>query len=63
MAVPQLFLVTAVGTGLLSFALQVTSLAIAGHRTLTCAATSTAVLALIFLTLGLLISPTKTRSR
>jgi len=54
-AVPQLVLLTAVGTGLISLALQVTSLAFAGHRTLTSAATSTAVLALTLLALGLLI--------
>ncbi|MFF1553136.1 hypothetical protein ACFVX3_19090 [Rhodococcus erythropolis] len=55
MAVPQLVLLTAVGTGLVSLALQVTSLAFAGHKTLTSAATSTAVLALTLLMLGLLI--------
>ncbi|WP_232253084.1 hypothetical protein [Rhodococcus erythropolis] len=54
-AVPQLVLLTAAGTGLVSLALQVTSLAFTGHRTLTGAATSTAVLALTLLTLGLLI--------
>lgn len=55
MAVPQLVLFTAVGTGLVSLALQVTSLAFTEHRTLTGAATSTAVLALTLLALGLLI--------
>ncbi|MFC8935595.1 hypothetical protein ACFT1A_26225 [Rhodococcus sp. NPDC057135] len=55
MAVPQLFLLTAVGTGLVSLALQVTSLAFAGHRRLTSAATSTAVIAFTLLMLGLLI--------
>jgi len=57
-AVPQLVLLTAAGTGLVSLALQVTSLAFTGHRTLTGltgAATSTAVLALTLLALGLLI--------
>ncbi|GAA3144212.1 MULTISPECIES: hypothetical protein [Rhodococcus erythropolis group] len=55
MAVPQLVLFTAVGTRLISLALQVTSLAFAGHRTITGAATSTAVLAFTLLMLGLLI--------
>ncbi|MBY6382447.1 hypothetical protein HG717_00725 [Rhodococcus erythropolis] len=54
-AVPQLVLLTAFGTGLVSLALQATSLAFTGHRTLTGAATSTAVLAFTLLTLGLLI--------
>jgi hypothetical protein len=48
-AVPQLVLLTAFGTGLVSLALQATSLAFTG------AATSTAVLAFTLLTLGLLI--------
>ncbi|MFD6516890.1 hypothetical protein [Rhodococcus sp. NPDC060176] len=55
MAVPQLVLLTAVGTGLISLALQATSLAFAGHKTLTRAATSTAVIAFTLLALGLLI--------
>jgi hypothetical protein len=54
-ALTQLLLLTAVGIGSVSLALQVTSLAFAGHRTLTGAATGTAVLALTLLTLGLLI--------
>ncbi|MDJ0489668.1 hypothetical protein ACFWNH_30730 [Rhodococcus qingshengii] len=55
MAVPQLVLLTAAGTGLVSLALQATSLAFTGHKTLTSAATGTAVLAFTLLTLGVLI--------
>lgn len=57
MAVPQLVLLTAAGTGtgLVSLALQATSLAFTGHKTLTSAATGTAVLAFMLLTLGVLI--------